>query len=83
MGYIDFEKERVDKKILDSIVIEKKHFDFAIGIVHPSSLRENQVSLCLDINFINICSKSMQSINAGGSTRCSLGRCRWSRRCKA
>lgn len=45
MGYIDFEKERVDKKVLDSIIIEKKHFDFAIGIVHPSSLRENQVEV--------------------------------------
>lgn len=45
MGFIDFEKERVDKKILDSIVIEKKHFDHAVATVHPSSLRENQVEV--------------------------------------
>lgn len=45
MGYIDFEKERVDKEILDSIIIDKKHFDHAIGVVHPSSLRENQVEV--------------------------------------
>ena len=45
MGLIDFDKTMVDKKILDSIVIEGKHFDHALGVVHPSSLRENQVSV--------------------------------------
>jgi transitional endoplasmic reticulum ATPase len=45
MGLIDFDKDRVDKKILDSIVVEGKHFDHALGIVHPSSLRENQVEI--------------------------------------
>lgn len=45
MGLIDFDKDRVDKKILDSIVVEGRHFDHAIGIVHPSSLRENQVEI--------------------------------------
>ena len=45
MGLIDFDKDRVDKEILDSIVVEGKHFDHAMGIVHPSSLRENQVSV--------------------------------------
>lgn len=45
MGLIDFDKDRVDKKILDSILVEGKHFDHAMGIVHPSSLRENQVEV--------------------------------------
>ncbi len=43
MGLIDFDKDKVDKKILDSIVITSKHFEYALGVVHPSSLRENQV----------------------------------------
>lgn len=45
MGLIDFDKDRVDKMILDSILVEGKHFDHAMGIVHPSSLRENQVEI--------------------------------------
>jgi transitional endoplasmic reticulum ATPase len=45
MGLIDFDKDQVDKKILDSIVVEGKHFDHAMGIVHPSSLRESQVEI--------------------------------------
>jgi transitional endoplasmic reticulum ATPase len=45
MGLIDFDKDKVDKKILDSIIIEEKHFDYAMGIVAPSSLRENQVEV--------------------------------------
>jgi len=45
MGLIDFDKDRVDKRILDSILVEGKHFDHAMGIVHPSSLRENQVEV--------------------------------------
>ena len=45
MGLIDFDKDRVDKSILDSILVEGKHFDHAMGIVHPSSLRENQVEV--------------------------------------
>eukprot|EP00522_Entomoneis_paludosa_P008597 CAMPEP_0172442370 /NCGR_PEP_ID=MMETSP1065-20121228/2818_1 /TAXON_ID=265537 /ORGANISM="Amphiprora paludosa, Strain CCMP125" /LENGTH=865 /DNA_ID=CAMNT_0013192209 /DNA_START=198 /DNA_END=2795 /DNA_ORIENTATION=+ len=45
MGLIDFDKDHVDKKILDSIVVEQKHFDHAMGIVAPSSLRENQVEV--------------------------------------
>lgn len=45
MGLIDFDKDQVDKQILDSIVVEGKHFDHAMGIVHPSSLRENQVEI--------------------------------------
>lgn len=45
MGLIDFDMDQVDKKILDSIVVEGKHFDHAMGIVHPSSLRENQVEI--------------------------------------
>lgn len=45
MGLIDFDKDKVDKKILDSIVVEGKHFEHAIGVVHPSSLRENQVEV--------------------------------------
>lgn len=44
MGLIDFDKDKVDKQILDSIVVSAKHFDHALGVVHPSSLRENQVS---------------------------------------
>ena len=43
MGLIDFDEDRVDKKILDSICVEGKHFEHAIGVVHPSSLRESQV----------------------------------------
>jgi transitional endoplasmic reticulum ATPase len=35
----------VDKKILDSIIVEEKHFDHAMGIVAPSSLRESQVEV--------------------------------------
>jgi transitional endoplasmic reticulum ATPase len=45
MGLIDFDADKVDKKILDSILIEAKHFDHAMGIVHPSSLRESQVEV--------------------------------------
>lgn len=45
MGLIDFDKDRVDKKILDSILVEGKHFDHAMSVVHPSSLRENQVEV--------------------------------------
>lgn len=45
MGLIDFDKDKVDKKILDSIIVSMKHFDHAMGIVHPSSLRENQVEV--------------------------------------
>lgn len=45
VGMIDFDKDSVDKKILDSIVVEQKHFDYAMGIVAPSSLRENQVEI--------------------------------------
>jgi len=45
MGLIDFDKDKVDKEILDSIVVGGKHFDHAMGIVHPSSLRENQVEV--------------------------------------
>ena len=44
MGLIDFDKDRVDKKILDSIVVDMKHFEHAMGVVHPSSLRESAVS---------------------------------------
>jgi len=45
MGLIDFDMDRVDKRILDSIVVEGKHFDHAMSIVHPSSLRESQVEV--------------------------------------
>ncbi|KAL3906345.1 MAG: hypothetical protein SGILL_009306, partial [Bacillariaceae sp.] len=45
MGLIDFDKDRVDKQILDSIVVDGTHFDYALGIVAPSSLRENQVEI--------------------------------------
>lgn len=45
MGLIDFDKDSVDKKILDSIVVEAKHFEHAMGVVHPSSLRENAVEV--------------------------------------
>ena len=48
MGLIDFDKDKVDKSILDSIIVEAKHFDHAMGIVHPSSLRENQVTTSLE-----------------------------------
>lgn len=45
MGLIDFDKDKVDKKILDSILVTGKHFAHAMGVVHPSSLRENQVEV--------------------------------------
>jgi transitional endoplasmic reticulum ATPase len=45
MGLIDFDKDRVDKKILDSIIVQQRHFDHALGIVAPSSLRESQVEV--------------------------------------
>lgn len=45
MGLIDFDKDRVDKMILDSIVVEEKHFEHAMAVVHPSSLRESQVEV--------------------------------------
>lgn len=44
MGLIDFDKDRVDKKVLDSILVEMSHFEHAMGVVHPSSLRESAVS---------------------------------------
>ncbi len=43
MGVIDFDKDRVDKTVLDSILVEMRHFEHAMGVVHPSSLRENAV----------------------------------------
>ena len=45
MGLIDFDKDKVDKMILDSIVVEEKHFEHAMAVVHPSSLRESQVEV--------------------------------------
>lgn len=45
MGLIDFDKDKVDKEILDSIVVQEKHFGHAMSIVAPSSLRENQVEI--------------------------------------
>ncbi|KAL7451199.1 hypothetical protein ACHAWC_004353, partial [Mediolabrus comicus] len=45
MGLIDFDKDRVDKQILDNIVVEMKHFEHAMGVVHPSSLRESAVEV--------------------------------------
>lgn len=45
VGMIDFDKDRVDKKILDSILVEMRHFEHAMGVVHPSSLRENAVEV--------------------------------------
>lgn len=45
IGIIDFDKDKVDKKILDSIIVEGRHFEHAMGVVHPSSLRENQVEV--------------------------------------
>jgi len=45
MGLIDFDKDRVNKKILDSIVVSMRHFDHAMGVVHPSSLRESAVEV--------------------------------------
>mmetsp|Transcript_6591 Transcript_6591/g.19437 ORF Transcript_6591/g.19437 Transcript_6591/m.19437 type:complete len:917 (-) Transcript_6591:803-3553(-) len=45
MGLIDFDKDKVDKKILDSILVEEKHFEHALGVVHPSSLRESFVEV--------------------------------------
>jgi len=45
MGLIDFDKDKVDKQILDSIVVKEKHFEHALGVVHPSSLRESFVEV--------------------------------------
>jgi len=45
MGLIDFDADKIDKKILDSIVVGAKHFEHAMGVVHPSSLRESQVEV--------------------------------------
>ncbi|KAL7547764.1 hypothetical protein ACHAWF_011044 [Thalassiosira exigua] len=45
MGAIDFDKDRVDKEILDSILVEMRHFEHAMGVVHPSSLRESAVEV--------------------------------------
>merc|ERR1719183_1391385 len=45
MGLIDFDKDKVDKMILESIVVEEKHFEHALAVVHPSSLRESQVEV--------------------------------------
>ena len=43
-GLIDFDRDRVDKSVLDSIVVDMSHFEHAMGVVHPSSLRESAVS---------------------------------------
>jgi transitional endoplasmic reticulum ATPase len=87
MGLIDFDKDKVDKKILDSIVVSMKHFDHALGIVHPSSLRENQVCdvfQCFFSSYIWICVPNFfTSSITGRSTRCPLGGCWRSRRCEA
>lgn len=48
-GLIDFDRDRVDKNVLDSIVVDMSHFEHAMGVVHPSSLRESAVSFLLEI----------------------------------
>ena len=45
MPDIDFDKDSVPKEVLDGIVVDEKHFSHALGVVHPSSLRENQVEV--------------------------------------
>jgi len=45
MGLIDFDKNRVDKKVLDGILVEMRHFEHSMGVVHPSSLRESAVEV--------------------------------------
>jgi transitional endoplasmic reticulum ATPase len=42
---IDFDKSYIDKAILDSILINSTHFNNAMSVVHPSSLRENAVEI--------------------------------------
>ena len=55
MGVIDFDKDRVDKKVLDSILVEMHHFEHAMGVVHPSSLRENAVRyLCFIMDLFHV-----------------------------
>ena len=80
MGVIDFDKDRVDKKVLDSILVEMKHFEHAMGVVHPSSLRENAVrfihaipgGICT-LQFISaLCSRSFFSRHSPISS-CELG----------
>jgi len=80
MGVIDFDKDRVDKKVLDSILVEMKHFEHAMGVVHPSSLRENAVRFIHAIpggirtlQFISaLCSQSFLSRHSPISS-CELG----------
>ena len=48
-GLIDFDRDRVDKNVLDSIVVDMSHFEHAMGVVHPSSLRESAVSFLVKI----------------------------------
>jgi transitional endoplasmic reticulum ATPase len=55
MGVIDFDKDRVDKKVLDSILVEMRHFEHAMGVVHPSSLRENAVRYIIYVSELCIC----------------------------
>lgn len=87
MGLIDFDKDRVDKKILDSIVVDMKHFEHAMGVVHPSSLRESAVSihfgvLTLYCDCYHLTGCSLLPHHAGRSARCALGRCWWIGRCQ-
>jgi len=46
MRWIDLDRDlSMDKKVLDSIIVNSRHFEYAMGVVHPSSLRENQIKI--------------------------------------
>jgi len=45
MDVIDFEEEKIDTAVLDSMYVTQEHFNFAMGTCNPSSLRETIVEV--------------------------------------
>lgn len=45
MDIIDFEEETIDAAVLDSMCVTQEHFNAAMGVCNPSSLRETVVEV--------------------------------------
>ena len=45
MDVIDIEEDTIDAEILDSMSVNQSHFQYALGVSNPSSLRETSVEV--------------------------------------
>jgi len=45
MDVIDIEEENIDAEILDAMAVNQSHFQYALGVSNPSSLRETTVEV--------------------------------------